>query len=249
MVGAIILVALLWVAGRRRFAQRGTSPQGEEPVVERVPEDIPSDFKVLLTLMGRFMCVSAEPERVCRVLDAPQASELGIQLPFWIRLPSGNPGVTGVDYMKAAGYARQLEREYAGDTEALAKELTAGVAGEKHKALVVFCMRVLLADDKVQTRSLQLLEGIVKGMEVDEEWYRQMLHKSIPVGRLEDNEDIRQVFLGIGGMADDEEKKACLTRLYMKWNPVSTNSDPLKSDRARKLLGLITSCRADLDGQ
>ena len=74
-----------------------------------------------------------------------------------------------------------------------------------------------------------------------------MLHKSVPVERLEEDEELYSIYLGMEGMDDDEEKKMHLTRLYMKWNPVSTNFDPMKSGRAKSLLGLIKAFRAKLE--
>ena len=215
----------------------------------RVPEEISADLKAVLTLMGQFMRVSSAPERVCTVLDMREAKELGVQIPLCAQRPAGNSLQPDVDSQKIAGYAHLLEKEFMGDTEMLGKELATALNSEKHKALAIFCMKVLLVDDKVQASSLQLLEGLVKGMGMDEEWFRQTLLKSIPVERLDANEDITPLFLGLHSLANDNEKKAYLTRMYLTWNPVSTNCDPLKSSRAKAILRLVKSCRAKLERQ
>jgi hypothetical protein len=108
--------------------------------------------------------------------------------------------------------------------------------------ILELCLNALKASGSVDSEELGLLKYIVKWMEVDNEKFRSMLEKYIPLSML-DTKDYEAV-LGVTSDMTGETVRTHLNREYAKWNSRVTNSDPNIQSQADQMLKLIAEARS-----
>jgi hypothetical protein len=108
--------------------------------------------------------------------------------------------------------------------------------------ILEFCLNALKASGSVKSEELDLLKNIVRWMEVDNEKFRSMLEKFIPLSML-DTKDFEAV-LGVTSDMSGETARTHLNREYAKWNSRVTNSDPNIQSQADQMLKLIAEARS-----
>ena len=104
------------------------------------------------------------------------------------------------------------------------------------------CLKVAKAKGTVGSEELQMLKDIVNWIEVDNEKFRAMMDKTIPIDMI-DVKDIETI-LGVTSQMSNEKAKAHLNREYAKWNSRVTNSDPKIQSQADQMLKLIAEVRS-----
>jgi len=104
-----------------------------------------------------------------------------------------------------------------------------------------FCMRLVCADDVVTTKQLVLLKDMAGQLEIENERFRLMLGKIIPVSKYE-TKDIETI-LGITSDMDAEETNYQFGKEYIKWNARVTNSSPQIRKQAQDMLELIAKAK------
>ena len=107
--------------------------------------------------------------------------------------------------------------------------------------ILELCLNALKASGSVASEELGLLKDIVKLLEVDNEKFRSMMEKIIPLDML-DSKDYEAV-LGVTSDMTGETARTHLNREYAKWNSRVTNSDPKIQCQADQMLKLIAEAR------
>ena len=196
--------------------------------------EIPNSLRLLCKLMSLLTKNCSNTDQLYESLILEQMPKMGVEIPSNIGLE------TIKKWMQSQTY------ESNNSITILCGEIINEFDETKYQLIVSFCLKVLQHNDIVNMESLIMIEQLIYNLKIEERWYRDELHKTISVDFLDKNEDIYPIYLGIEKFNNDEDKKDYLTQMYMKWNPVSTNSDSIKSNRAKKILDLIKKCRANI---
>ncbi len=103
------------------------------------------------------------------------------------------------------------------------------------------CLKVARAKETINTEVLTLLKDMADWLELDNDKFRLMMQKFLPVNMHKDM-DIETV-LGITSEMNKEIARKKLNREYSKWNSRVTNSDPVIQTQADQMLKLIAEVR------
>lgn len=113
-------------------------------------------------------------------------------------------------------------------------------AGQRYDILKL-CLKVAQVKDKVGTEELSLLKDIAGWLELDNDKFRLLIQKYLPIDMHEER-DIETI-LGITSDMTKEIARKKLNREYSKWNARVTNSDPNIQTQADQMLKLIAEVR------
>ncbi|HPS54265.1 MAG TPA: hypothetical protein PLP05_01575 [Sedimentisphaerales bacterium] len=104
------------------------------------------------------------------------------------------------------------------------------------------CVRVVGTCDIVITKQLIFLKNISEQLGIDNEAFRFMLEKNIPVSKYK-FEDF-EIILGITSDMDASQTNSQLGKEYIKWNNRITNSNPQIRKQAQDMLNFIAKAKS-----
>jgi tellurite resistance protein len=107
--------------------------------------------------------------------------------------------------------------------------------------ILEFCMWVARANGVAATEEVALLRDIADWLELDNERFRTMMGKILPVG-MHEVEDAEAI-LGVSSDMSEEETRGRLTEEYRKWNARVTSFDPEVQSQADQMLRFIAEAR------
>ena len=103
------------------------------------------------------------------------------------------------------------------------------------------CLNVAKANGSVASEELNMLRDMSFWLEVDNEKFRTMMGKILPVDIMKDK-DVEAI-LGVTSDMSTEYARVHLNKEYAKWNSRVTNSDPRIQSQADQMLKLIAEAR------
>lgn len=103
------------------------------------------------------------------------------------------------------------------------------------------CLNVAKANGSVVSEELNMLRDMSFWLEVDNEKFRAMMEKILPVNIMKDK-DVEAI-LGVTSDMNPEYARVHLNKEYAKWNSRVTNSDPQIQSQADQMLRLIAEAR------
>ena len=103
------------------------------------------------------------------------------------------------------------------------------------------CLNVAKANGSVVSEELNMLRDMSFWLEVDNEKFRTMMEKILPVSIMKDK-DVEAI-LGVTSDMSAEYARVHLNKEYAKWNSRVTNSDPQIQSQADQMLKLIAEAR------
>lgn len=105
-----------------------------------------------------------------------------------------------------------------------------------------FCMRVVGISDIATIKQLMLLKDIAEQLGIENETFRVMLEKIIPVSKHEYKDF--ETILGITSDMNADEANSQLGKEYIKWNNRVTNSNPQIRKQAQDMLKFIAKAKS-----
>jgi tellurite resistance protein len=108
------------------------------------------------------------------------------------------------------------------------------------------CMYVAQANGSVASEELSILKDIAGWLEVDENKFRVMMQKVLPIN-MHEVKDIEAI-LGVTSNMSKEKARRHLNKEYSKWSARVTNSDPEIHSQADQMLKLIADARSQYVG-
>ena len=109
-----------------------------------------------------------------------------------------------------------------------------------------FCLHVAGADGVAATEELDILARFAGWLAVDEDRFRAMVEKILPVG-MHEVEDM-EIVLGVRPEMSKEKARQRLNRQYRKWNARVTHFNPEIRTQAGHMLKLIAQTRNEYVG-
>ena len=103
------------------------------------------------------------------------------------------------------------------------------------------CLNVAKANGTVVSEELNMLRDMSFWLEIDNEKFRTMMGKILPVNIMKDK-DVEAI-LGVTSDMSAEYARAHLNKEYAKWNSRVTNADPQIQSQADQMLKLIAEAR------
>jgi tellurite resistance protein len=127
------------------------------------------------------------------------------------------------------------------DVEKICNEIAAIAPLAQRCDIIDLCMNVARADGAVAPEELALLNNMAAWLRLDDELFRNMMAKILPV-TLHQVKDAQVVFGLNAAMTKDETRKR-LNKEYSKWNARVTNTDPEIQTQADQMLKFIADAR------
>lgn len=108
------------------------------------------------------------------------------------------------------------------------------------------CLHVAQANGSVTTEELNLLKDFANWLEIDEDKFREMVQKVLPINmhEVKDAENI----LGVTSDMNKEKARRHLNKEYSKWSARVINTDPEIQSQADQMLKLIAEARSQYIG-
>ena len=108
------------------------------------------------------------------------------------------------------------------------------------------CLHVAKADGVAAAQELELLTKLARWLAVDEDKFRAMMEKVLPVS-MHEVKDMK-VVLGVRPDMGKEKARKCLNKEYRKWNARATHFKPEIQEQADDMLKLIAETRKEYIG-
>jgi len=165
----------------------------------------------------------------------------------WIkrRISIYNDNVKETEKDRLNGYVKDAFREIENNTLDY-KDILEGVEniaseGEKFELFEV-CLDVAKADGKADPAELKLANEIASFMGLDNNKFRSMIEKHLPV-TIHDGPENDEGLLGIHADMTAKEAKKVLRQEYQKWNARVASSDPKVRKQASEMIERIAKTR------
>jgi tellurite resistance protein len=128
------------------------------------------------------------------------------------------------------------------DTYNICDEIVAIAPVAQRYDILELCLYVAQSKGSVTADEINLLKNMADWLEVDNERFRIMMEKVLPV----DMHEVRDIetILGISSDMSKEKVRKHLNKEYSKWNSRVTNSDPDIQSQADQMLKLIAEARS-----
>lgn len=132
------------------------------------------------------------------------------------------------------------------DAYRICKEIVEIAPVWQRYAILDLCLGVAKADGVAAREELEALIKFARRLNVDENKFRGMMEKALPVSmhEVEDSE----IVLGVRPDMSKEEARQCLNGQYRKWNGRVTHFDPEIRAQAGLMLELIAQTRSERVG-
>jgi tellurite resistance protein len=108
------------------------------------------------------------------------------------------------------------------------------------------CLHVAQANGSVTTEELNLLNEFGSWLEIDDDKFREMVQKVLPINMHEVQD--AETILGVTSDMNKEKARQHLNKEYSKWSARVTNSDPEIQSQADQMLKLIAEARSQYIG-
>ncbi len=108
--------------------------------------------------------------------------------------------------------------------------------------ILELCLHIVQANGIATVEELTLLKNLANRLEVDNDRFRNMMEKILPLG-MHEVEDA-EVVLGVTSDMSREQTRRHLNKEYRKWNSRVTNCDPEIQNQADQMLKLIADARS-----
>jgi uncharacterized tellurite resistance protein B-like protein len=127
------------------------------------------------------------------------------------------------------------------DEYEICSEIVEIAAIDQRLDILELCLQVAKANGVVVGCELEILRKIASWFEIDNEKFRAMMEKIIPIEMLEDKD--AESILGVTSDMDEEKARAHLNKEYVKWNARVTNTNPEIQSQADQMLKFIAEAR------
>ncbi|MHC4640277.1 MAG: tellurite resistance TerB family protein [Planctomycetota bacterium] len=128
------------------------------------------------------------------------------------------------------------------DTHKICREIVELVPLAERYDILDLCLHVAKANGIASAEEIALLKSLANWLEVDNNRFRNMVEKILPVGMHEVRDE--EVVLGVSSDMSKEKTRLQLNKEYNKWNARVTNSDPEIQSQADQMLKLIAEARS-----
>lgn len=209
---------------------------------------------------------------VDRQRNCERSKRLGVAVALAVSAADGQPCESGVELVKQwaqehiAGQASGNERSSRWaeideaieqavrffckgnriDTAGVCRELAGIATAAQRYEILELCLRVVSADGLAGAAELNMAAEIAGWLGVDEQRFRAMLEKIVPVSMYECED--AALALGVSAQMSDEAVRRRLNSEYRKWNARVTHCDAEVRAQAGYMLKLIAQTRNDYIG-
>jgi len=128
------------------------------------------------------------------------------------------------------------------DTHKICMQIVDLVPPAERYDILDLCMHVAKANGVACAEEIELLKNLANWLEVDNNRFRDMVERVLPVGMHEVRDE--EVILGVSADMSKEKTRLQLNKEYNKWNARVTNADPEIQSQADQMLKLIAEARS-----
>lgn len=132
------------------------------------------------------------------------------------------------------------------DVYRICKEIAQIASISQRYNILNLCLHVAKADGVATAQELELLTKFSRWLTVDEDRFRAMMEKVLPVS-MHEVKDMEFV-LGVRPDMSKEKARKCLNKEYRKWNARATHFNPEIQGQADDMLKLISETRKEYIG-